>query len=142
MTKINRRRLLAGTGAALVLPSLPVAPFGSLARASQPAPPDRLAVAQGAEPATLHPLLETGMVEASAYYGNPEIDPLAAQAAAEMAPNCRLALYGRILATLRADVSALWLAQLDVLYAVRPSVDWQPREDSLVWLRGSTSPSS
>ena len=71
-----------------------------------------------------------------AYYGNPDIDPLAAQAAAEMDSDRRLALYGQILATLRADVPALWLAQLDDLYAARPDVDWQPRADSLVWLRG------
>jgi peptide/nickel transport system substrate-binding protein len=70
-----------------------------------------------------------------AYYGNPEIDPLAAQAAAEMDPERRLALYGRILEMLRADVPALWLAQLDDLYAVRPNVHWQPRADSLLWLR-------
>ena len=74
-----------------------------------------------------------------AYYGNPEIDPLAAQAAAEMDPDRRLALYGHILAILRADVPALWLAQLDDLYAVRPPVAWQPRADSLLWLRGVPS---
>jgi peptide/nickel transport system substrate-binding protein len=76
-----------------------------------------------------------GSVFGRAYYGNPDIDPLAAQAAAEMDSERRLALYGRILATLRSDVPALWLAQLDDLYAVSPSVDWEPRADSLVWLR-------
>jgi peptide/nickel transport system substrate-binding protein len=77
-----------------------------------------------------------------AYYGNPDIDPLAAQAAAEMDHDRRLALYGRILATLRADVPALWLTQLDDLYAVRPNIYWQPRADSLVWLRSSATRSS
>ena len=75
-----------------------------------------------------------GSVFGRAYYGNPEIDPLAAQAAAEMDPDRRLALYGRILAALRADVPALWLAQLDDLYAVRAGLEWQPRADSLLRL--------
>ena len=70
-----------------------------------------------------------------AYYGNAEIDPLAAEAAAEVDPERRRALYGRILASLRAAAPALWLAQLDDLYAVRPAMDWQPRADSLLWLR-------
>jgi peptide/nickel transport system substrate-binding protein len=76
-----------------------------------------------------------GSVFGRAYYGNPEIDPLAAQAAADMDADRRVALYGRILAMLRADAPALWLAQLDDLYAVRPGVSWQPRTDSLLWLR-------
>ena len=74
-----------------------------------------------------------------AYYGNPEIDPLAVQAAAELDADRRQSIYSRILATLRADVPALWLAQLDDLYALRPGVVWQPRADSLLWLRRSPS---
>jgi ABC-type transport system substrate-binding protein len=69
------------------------------------------------------------------YYGNPEIDPLAAEAAAEPDARRRSALYGDILATLRADGPALWLAQLDDLYALRPGVVWQPRADTLLRLR-------
>jgi peptide/nickel transport system substrate-binding protein len=70
-----------------------------------------------------------------AYYGNPEIDPLAAEAAAELDRERRRMLYQRILALLRSDVPALWLAQLDDLYAVRPGVGWRPRADSLLWAR-------
>lgn len=70
-----------------------------------------------------------------AYYGNPEIDPLAAEAAAEQDSVRRQALYQRILAILRADAPALWLAQLDDLYALRDGLEWQPRADSLLWLR-------
>jgi len=73
------------------------------------------------------------------YYGNAAIDPLAVEATAELDAERRWVLYARILAMLRADVPALWLAQLDDLYAVRPSVDWRPRADSLVWMRGSTT---
>lgn len=68
-----------------------------------------------------------------AYYGNPEIDVLAAEAAAEQDSARRGALYGRILATLRADAPALWIAQLDDVYAMRPGVAWLPRADSLLW---------
>jgi peptide/nickel transport system substrate-binding protein len=84
---------------------------------------------------TIVRLYGSGSVFGRAYYGNAEIDPLAAEAATEMDPDRRLARYGRILATLRADVPALWLAQLDDLYAVRTSVAWQPRADSVLWLR-------
>ena len=76
------------------------------------------------------------------YYGNAAIDPLAVEATAELDAERRWVLYARILAMLRADVPALWLAQLDDLYAMRPSVDWRPRADSLVWMRGSTTRSS
>jgi peptide/nickel transport system substrate-binding protein len=69
------------------------------------------------------------------YYGNGEIDPLAAKAASEIDVERRAALYGSILTTLRADVPALWLAQLDDLYALRPGVAWQPRADSLLSAR-------
>jgi hypothetical protein len=44
-------------------------------------------------------------------------------------------LYASILATLRADVPALWLAQLDDLYAIRSGLTWQPRADSLILAR-------
>jgi hypothetical protein len=57
---------------------------------------------------------------------------LAAGAAAELDAERRCSLYGDILARLRADVPALWLAQLDDLYAVRPGLEWQPRADSLL----------
>jgi peptide/nickel transport system substrate-binding protein len=69
------------------------------------------------------------------YYGNPVIDPLAAEAAAEPDSERRLALYGRILAILRTDVPALWLAQLDDLYALRSDITWQPRADSMLLAR-------
>jgi peptide/nickel transport system substrate-binding protein len=69
------------------------------------------------------------------YYGNTEIDSLAAEAAAELDAERRAGLYGSILATLRADVPALWLAQLDDLYAARSGLSWQPRADSLLWAR-------
>jgi peptide/nickel transport system substrate-binding protein len=69
------------------------------------------------------------------YYGNPAVDSLAAQAAAELDVERRAALYSHILATLRADVPALWLAQLDDLYAIRAGVAWQPRADSLLLAR-------
>jgi peptide/nickel transport system substrate-binding protein len=90
---------------------------------------------------TIVRLYGSGSAFGRAYYGNPEIDPLAAQAAAEMDPDRRLVLYGRILEMLRADVLALWLAQLDDLYAVRPNVHWQPRADSLLWLRSPSNSS-
>ena len=73
------------------------------------------------------------------YYGNTEIDALAAEAAAELDSDRRASLYGRILATLRADVPALWVAQLDDLYALRPGVAWQPRADSLLRARDLAS---
>jgi peptide/nickel transport system substrate-binding protein len=78
-----------------------------------------------------------GSVFGRAYYGNPAIDPLAAEAAAEIDPERRRSLYGQLLAILRADVPALWLAQLDDLYALRPGLAWQPRADSLLRLAGA-----
>jgi peptide/nickel transport system substrate-binding protein len=69
-----------------------------------------------------------------AYYGNPEIDGLAARAAAAIDPGARRALYRQVLDTLRQDVAALWIAQLDDVYAARPHVGWEPRADSLLWL--------
>jgi peptide/nickel transport system substrate-binding protein len=84
---------------------------------------------------TIVRLYGNGSVFGRGYYGNTEIDPQAAQAAAELDPDRRVALYRSILATLRTDVPALWLAQLDDLYAVRSGVDWSPRADSLLWLR-------
>src|SRR5687768_8622226 len=74
MTKISRRHLLAGVGAAALLPSVQRLVSQSVAWAAPATTVDRLVVAQGAEPASLHPLLETGLVEASAY-GN-IYDPL------------------------------------------------------------------
>jgi peptide/nickel transport system substrate-binding protein len=72
------------------------------------------------------------------YYGNPTIDTLAADAAATLDVERRRALYGQLLDILRADVPAIWLAQLDDLYGARPGVSWQPRPDSLLWLHGAS----
>jgi peptide/nickel transport system substrate-binding protein len=69
-----------------------------------------------------------------AYYGSGEVDALAARAAATLDPAARRALYGQILAVLRRDVPALWVAQLDDLYALQPRLSWQPRADSLLWM--------
>ena len=71
------------------------------------------------------------------YYGNPEIDPIAAEAAATLDVDRRRDLYHRLLRILRADVPAIWLAQLDDLYGARPGLTWQPRADSLLWLHGT-----
>jgi peptide/nickel transport system substrate-binding protein len=68
------------------------------------------------------------------YYGNPDIDPLVAEAAATLDRSQREALYHRLLDMLRADVPAIWLAQLDDLYGASPGLAWQPRADSLLWL--------
>lgn len=67
------------------------------------------------------------------YYGNPEIGPLAAEAAGALDPNRRRALYARILGILRDDAPALWLAQLPDLYAAR-GLAWDPPADSLLWM--------
>lgn len=69
-----------------------------------------------------------------AYYGNPEVEALAGQAAATLDSERRRALYHQILAIIRADVPALWIAQLDDLYALQPRVAWEPRADSLLWM--------
>jgi peptide/nickel transport system substrate-binding protein len=69
-----------------------------------------------------------------AYYGNPEVDALAARAAATLDAGARVALYRQLLGILRRDVPALWIAQLDDLYALRPGVEWEPRADSLLWM--------
>lgn len=87
---------------------------------------------------TIARLYGNGGAFGRAYYGNPDIDPLAAEAAAELDPERRRTLYHGILATLRADAPALWLAQLDDLYAVRPGLDWQPRADSLLWFHSAS----
>jgi len=76
-----------------------------------------------------------------AYYGNPEIDGLAAQAAATLDPEGRRSLYYQVLQILRADVPAIWIAQLDDLYAARAGLTWQPRADSLLWLHGTSQAS-
>lgn len=68
------------------------------------------------------------------YYGNPEIGRLAAEAAATLDADRRRALYARILAILRDDAPALWLAQLPDLYAAATDVSWDPPADSLLWL--------
>jgi peptide/nickel transport system substrate-binding protein len=70
----------------------------------------------------------------SAYYGNPEVDRLAVVGAATLDPQARRAVYRQILALLRRDQPALWLAQLDDLYAVQPGVRFEPRADGLLWL--------
>ena len=46
-----------------------------------------------------------------AYYGKPQIDALAAEAAAELDLERRSRLYGNILAMLRGDAPAVWIAQ-------------------------------
>ena len=81
--RMNRRTLLAGAGAAIAapilqgcLPRIPPLPSGSSPTSTPGAPSGRLAVVQGADPAGLHPLLQTGLVEASVY-GN-IFDPLVA----------------------------------------------------------------
>ncbi len=84
---------------------------------------------------TIARLYGNGSVFGHHYYGNAEIDSLAADASAELDAERRAGLYGSILATLRADVPALWLAQLDDLYALRPGAAWQPRADSLLRAR-------
>ena len=71
------------------------------------------------------------------YYGNPRVDSLAAEAAATLDPDRRRSLYHQILAILRADVPAIWLAQLDDLYGLQGRVTWTPRADSLLWMHGA-----
>jgi peptide/nickel transport system substrate-binding protein len=68
------------------------------------------------------------------YYGNSRIDGLADEAAATLDPARRQELYRQILAMLRADVPAIWLAQLDDLYGLTDRLSWTPRADSLLWL--------
>jgi peptide/nickel transport system substrate-binding protein len=87
---------------------------------------------------TIVRLYTNGGAFGRAYYGNPEVDSLASEAAATLEPRGRELLYHRILALLRADVPALWIAQLDDLYAVRPGLIWRPRPDSLLWLHGAS----
>lgn len=91
---------------------------------------------------TIARLYGSGSAFGQHYYGNPEIDPLAAEAAAELDLQRRAARYVSILATLRADAPALWLAQLDDLYAIRAGVAWRPRADSLVLARELTAESA
>ncbi len=71
------------------------------------------------------------------YYGNAEVGVLAEEAAATLDVAARSALYQRILAILRADVPALWIAQLEDVFAVQPQVTWEPRADSLLWMQGA-----
>ncbi len=75
-SRLGRRGLLLGAGATLAVGALAAA----LARSDHPpegrALPNRLVIAQGADPSGLHPLLGPGLVEASAY-GN-VYDPLVA----------------------------------------------------------------
>jgi peptide/nickel transport system substrate-binding protein len=85
---------------------------------------------------TIARLYGSGSVFGRVYDGDPRIDPLAAEATAEQDRQRRQSAYERILGILRADVPALWLAQLDDIYAMRPGVGWQPRADSLLWLGG------
>jgi peptide/nickel transport system substrate-binding protein len=68
------------------------------------------------------------------YYGNPQVGELAAAAAVTLDPERPRALYARILAALRQDVPAIWLAQLADLYAFQPRLNWNPRADSLLWM--------
>lgn len=68
------------------------------------------------------------------YYGNPAIDPLIDAAATTLDRGQREELYHQVLDILRADVPAIWLAQLDDLYGARAGLAWQPRADSLLWL--------
>jgi peptide/nickel transport system substrate-binding protein len=74
------------------------------------------------------------------YYGNGRIDGLADEAAATLDPDRRRALYGQILAILRQDVPAIWLAQLDDLYGLAKDVQWTPRADSLLAMAGARRP--
>jgi peptide/nickel transport system substrate-binding protein len=53
------------------------------------------------------------------YYGRADIDPLVAEAATTLDRERREALYHRLLDILRADVPAVWLAQLDDIYGAR-----------------------
>jgi len=68
------------------------------------------------------------------YYGRADIDSLVAEAAATLDRARREALYHQLLDIIRADVPAIWLAQLDDIYGASPRLVWQPRADSLLWL--------
>lgn len=68
------------------------------------------------------------------YYGNPQVDALADEAAATPEAERRRTLYARILATLRDDVPAIWIAQLNDLYGLSSRLTWTPRADSLLWM--------
>lgn len=87
---------------------------------------------------TMARLYGTGSSFGRDYYGNPAIDPLVAEAAATLDRDRRATLYAQILEILRTDVPAIWLAQLDDLYAARPGLVWQPRADSLLWFGEAT----
>ncbi|MCC7103574.1 MAG: hypothetical protein IT307_00390 [Chloroflexi bacterium] len=71
------------------------------------------------------------------YYGSPRIDGLVDEAAATLDQERRRALYGQILAILRQDAPAIWLAQLDDLYGLARGVHWTPRADSLLAMYGA-----
>ena len=66
------------------------------------------------------------------YYGNAAIDQPIAQAAATLDETQRRALYSSVLTTLRNDVPAIWLAQLDDVYVARSGLRWAARADSLL----------
>ncbi|HEV8637747.1 MAG TPA: ABC transporter substrate-binding protein [Chloroflexota bacterium] len=88
---------------------------------------------------TIVRLYANASVFGRAYYGNGEIDGLAEQAATALDPERRRVLYHQILGILRADAPALWIAQLDDLYALRPGVSWEPRADSLLWMHSASA---
>jgi peptide/nickel transport system substrate-binding protein len=73
------------------------------------------------------------------YYGNARIDELAGQAAASLDSQQRRARYAAILAMLRDDVPAIWLAQLNDIYGVSGLAEWAPRADSLLWMYDATT---
>jgi peptide/nickel transport system substrate-binding protein len=83
---------------------------------------------------TVARIYASASVMGRAYYGSAAVDALAATAAATLDPERRRDLYREIVDTLRRDVAALWIAQLDDLYAAGPRVRWQPRADGLLML--------
>ncbi|MFN8523737.1 MAG: ABC transporter substrate-binding protein [Chloroflexota bacterium] len=83
---------------------------------------------------TLARLYGNGSVFGREYYGSPTIDGPIAEAAATLEPTVRQGRYGAILAQLRADVPAIWLAQLNDLVAYRPPVRGSLASDGLTLL--------
>lgn len=82
-----------------------------------------------------YPLLYTGQYQS--YYSNKQLDELLDKGRSTVDVQERIALYRQAAQLIKDDAALLPMVQPPLIYGMNRRLDWQPRIDSMIDLRGA-----
>lgn len=83
-----------------------------------------------------HPLLYTGQFQS--YYSNPQLDALLDRGRSTVDQAERLRVYRQAAEIIKDDAPLLALFQPPLIYGLNARLDWRPRADTMIDLRGAS----